>query len=241
MLQLCEPMFLASQFKSCIFGTATISQFQHNLLRSSVQSALTVYKVKRNQPKLDRIYIIFSESNWFSHLNLNFWSQILDLTTKSPLLRTLGTQLESFKQAKDRRYDFARTHCFAPLGLIMGDSELSLDSGDTKKAYPNDESFIKTHIGSPHGIIGTGLDLPTRKLLFVNANIFKPVSAYWYNSTPDDFIKLQTEDLAHSILQNLGRFARTSSDERDSKFKQETRRVACILGSEPSALVYDQL
>lgn len=222
------PVYLASQMKSCIFGTATISQFHQKLLRESVNSSLALYQMTRSQPKLGRVYLIFSESNWFSHFHLNFWSRVFSLTSKSPFY-TLGF-LQSFKQAK-LFYDFARTHSL-PVGLLIGDSELSSDSGDTQKAYPFDESKIKTHIGSSHGIIGTGLDLPTRKLLFANADVFKPVSAYWYNSTPEEFVKLQTEDLAHSILQNLGRFARFSTEEKDKNFTQETRRVAFILGSQ---------
>jgi DNA polymerase family B len=223
------PIFIASQMRSSIMATATLSYLQRKVLTSSIQSNIGFFTIQNTQPKLDRLYVIFNDTNWFGQFELDFWSKLLNLTSKSPFY-TLGF-VNSFKEAK-ALYEFARNYTL-PLGLLQGDSELSANSGPADLIYPRgfSESEVKTHVGSSHGVIGTGLNLPTRKLILVNANVFKPVSAYWYNTSSESFVKHQIEDLAHSVLQNIGRFARLTGEElEDSTI--ESRRVVVILGSE---------
>lgn len=44
---------------------------------------------------------------------------------------------------------------------------------------------IKYHIASSVEITGIGLNLPERKLIFINIKVWQPRSAFWYTDAGD--------------------------------------------------------
>ena len=55
-------------------------------------------------------------------------------------------------------------------------------------------------------IIRIGLNLPERKLIFININVCEPRSAFWYTDAGDfEFERLRAKDRLDVISTNLGK------------------------------------
>ena len=235
---------------SKLIVSLTPSEFHIDALTYATRAKHKYIKFStKTAAKLDELTLIQSKSSWhasasrvatpFENYNQAFWRSLCETLQTFPVYALGFTH--NYKVARDF-FDFARDNSL-PLVLIQGDTELhhnSLHTANESGVYKHlmNTQPDSTHstasekvvfVGTPFGIMGTGLNLSSHKIVFIHHRIFKPMTHYWSTRVgKDDLQELALRERLSIILQNVGRFARRSASE--VKSNQPTRRVAFILG-----------
>lgn len=238
------PLVIASKMHTTIWASATPSQFYLEALVYATKDTLNVYRfTPLEERKLDTLYAIQSSSSWFEMFDIEFWKQFTNIMQNCPFY-ALGFA-HNYKSARTF-FEFAQDHSL-PFALIEGDSEIGVPTTSSTKigfirrniqdsnsidGLEGENKLFQEHsaVGTPYGVIGTGLNLADRKLLLINQKIFKPVSYFWsIKAGEQSLLELSIRERYSVVMQNIGRFARKTPYEL--KENSPTRRVAFLLGN----------
>nr|YP_004927710.1 hypothetical protein TrlaMp59 [Treubia lacunosa]AEH99754.1 hypothetical protein TrlaMp59 [Treubia lacunosa] len=234
------PTILATKMKTCVFASATYEKHHMEYLSYAVKNKYKAYYIPRpDTRKLDHLLIYTCRSDWFNFpQNIALWP---------PLLEFLHTECFEFQvfnfvrcNNTARRIYETLSGVTCRLGLIEGSTEFTSGTYRTPHNAYNDKNpnfIIKSHVSSSLGVIGTGVNLPERKLMFLQTNPYKPTSAFWYAESVDDVQQHMLQDLVTTCTQNLGRFMRFTPEEASSKDVKSRRAVFLMSRNEIPGLL----
>jgi hypothetical protein len=217
------PAMLASWMKPCV--SASTSHEKHHLayLQYVLEKKYKPYKVPgANNRKLNHIHIFISRSDWFNFpRNKDLWPPLLEMFHKECVDRKV-LNFSPNNQSAQRTYDSLNQN--SPyVGYIERSSELTAGMCLEELTKRIDSDAIKSHVGSSLGVIGTGVNLPERKFIFLQTSPYGPSSAFWFAESVGGAQHHMLQDLITTCIQNLGRFTRFT--QKEEKSKVEARRV----------------
>jgi hypothetical protein len=180
--------------KSVTTLTATLSigqkEYLHNVLGEQ-----RIITVKPNEAqKVDDMTIIGLKGQLSDKMFDN-----IDLNEKKTLI------FKTTKNKAHKRYEELKNKGSVLLGNDVSD-------------YRSSRSDVSAHdivVTHSRGTLGRGINLPQYKVVFVDSRAYKPMFAFSAD-TQDELVRLQDEDRAATILQNVGRVLRREPEEREA-------------------------
>jgi hypothetical protein len=191
------PIRHISQARRITCLTATLTNSQRRFLADHLRD-LQIFTVSpEERQKVDKIVVL--------GMNRRFNKNSLATLEVDRILRFKNKKRKALEE-----YNKIRGMCNVILGQDLTDYRTLL-SQTSDRHRPEDHKVMITHSG---GNLGRGVNLPEYPVVIIDANIYKPMSAYAADSK-EEVIQAQEEDKATVIVQNIGRVLRKAPNDVD--------------------------